>query len=82
MFYHDANKWYIALFLVMPDHWHAIMGFGGHSKMTESIRSWKRYTSRQLEIEWQDGFFEHRLRNENEEREKFLYIKRNPVVLA
>ena len=79
-FYHDQGKWHIGLMLLMPDHWHAIMGFPRGKPMDDLFRAWKRYTSRTLGIVWQDGFFDHRLRNDDQVTEKFRYIERNPVV--
>ena len=48
--------------------------------MAELFRDWKRYTPRTLGIDWQDGFFDHRLRDDDEVTAKFHYIRRNPVV--
>ena len=78
-FYHESRRWHVVLFLLMPDHWHAILGFPREAVMKDLFRSWKRYTARSLEIEWQDGFFDHRLRNEGEVTEKHHYIRHNPV---
>jgi len=79
-FYHDQCKWHVGLMLLMPDHWHALMGFPRGKPMAELFRDWKRYTSRTLGIDWQDGFFDHRLRDDDEVTAKFHYIRRNPVV--
>jgi hypothetical protein len=35
---------------------------------------WKRWTARQMGIEWQRDFFEHRLRSDESLREKTDYI--------
>jgi putative transposase len=80
-FYHDTGKWHIGMMLLMPDHWHALMSFPrGGKPMAELLRDWKRYTCRKLGVEWQDGFFDHRLRSVDEVDAKFEYIRRNPVV--
>jgi REP element-mobilizing transposase RayT len=78
-FYHDQRKWHIALWLLMPDHFHAILGFPRDVVMADLFKHWKRYTARQLGIDWQDGFFDHRLRNAQEENAKHHYIRHNPV---
>lgn len=75
--YHDQGKWHLGL--LMPDHWHAIMGFPRGKPMAELVKDWKRYTKRTLGIDWQDGFFDHRLRNDVV-TSKFYFIRRNPVV--
>ena len=55
------------------------MSFPRDSVMADLFKSWKRYTARALGIGWQDGFFDHRLRSENEVTEKHFYIRQNPV---
>jgi REP element-mobilizing transposase RayT len=78
-FYHDRRKWQVPLFLLMPDHWHAILAFPGAVVMADALRDWKRFTSRQFGIAWQDGFFDHRLRDAKEAQAKHDYIRHNPV---
>jgi REP element-mobilizing transposase RayT len=63
----------------MPDHFHAILSFPSDVVMADLFKHWKRYTARQLGIDWQDGFFDHRLRNAQEENAKHHYIRHNPV---
>lgn len=78
-FFHDQHKWHIVLFLLMPDHWHAIMGFPRDAVMADLFKHWKRFTAQKPGIQWQDGFFDHRLHNEQEATEKRHYIRHNPV---
>jgi REP element-mobilizing transposase RayT len=78
-FYHEKGKWHLNLFLLMPDHWHAILAFPRHMAMTDALRDWKRYTARRFKLDWQDGFFEHRLRDGYEADAKHDYIRQNPV---
>jgi len=78
-FYHDANKWHITFWLLMPDHFHALLSFPREAVMADLFQSWRRYTARQLGIAWQDGFFDHRLRSAEEEQAKYHYIRHNPV---
>ena len=77
---HEQGHWWCELFLVMPDHAHAIMAFPREQLMSEVIRNWKRGTARIQRVRWQDGYFDHRLRDEKEARETWDYIRRNPVV--
>ena len=81
-FGHDRGDWYGHLFLLMPDHLHAIMSFPEPvSSMRKSMADWKRLTARRFNIQWQDGFFDHRLRGANAWDEKAVYIRKNPVRL-
>ena len=72
--------WFAHLFLIMPDHVHALISFPPleHS-LPETVTLWKRWTARQLGIQWQRDFFEHRLRSEESWREKANYILANPA---
>ena len=79
MFYHKAGKWWVRLFLVMPDHIHAIMAFDRSLCMQDVVTDWKRYISRQAGVIWQRDFVDHRLRRDESLEEKSFYIRQNPV---
>ncbi len=51
----------------------------GGTNVQQIVTSWKRWTARELGIQWQRDFFEHRLRREESRREKADYILANPV---
>ena len=72
--------WWPYLFLLMPDHLHALLSFPPSDKPLRLVISkWKEWTAKQLPIAWQDDFFEHRLRREESRRQKADYILANPV---
>jgi REP element-mobilizing transposase RayT len=73
------GEWWIHLVLLMPDHLHASMSFQRQKEMNTSIAQWKRYAAREAKIQWQSGYFEHRLRNDANGVEKAHYIRMNPV---
>ena len=79
VFYHEHNRWYAWLFLLMPDHLHAVLSFPPSLSMSRVVGDWKKYQERELSIVWQDGYFDHRLRNDDEFAEKCHYIRMNPV---
>jgi REP element-mobilizing transposase RayT len=77
---HESNQWFIHLFLLMPDHIHALLSFPKQTKgIQHVIKSWKAWTAKHLHIEWQRDFFEHRLRAEESATDKFNYILANAV---
>ncbi|MEC5125154.1 hypothetical protein VSU19_00205 [Verrucomicrobiales bacterium BCK34] len=80
-FYHEMPdpKWFIHLFLVMPDHIHAVMTFPRGCEMKPLFKAWKGYVKRNSKVMWQDDFFDHRLRSEESKQEKLTYIRMNPV---
>ena len=79
-YYHERGRWHCRLFLLMPDHLHALLSFPIEPGMSQTIRAWKAYHARVHGLVWQDGYFDHRLRNEAEIDAKAHYIRANPVV--
>ena len=80
VFYAEKHRWHVRLFLLMPDHWHALMAFPGQESMAKTIGQWKAYHARTNGILWQDNFFDHRIRNDEQVDLKARYIRMNPVV--
>jgi REP element-mobilizing transposase RayT len=78
--YHQRQLWYCHLFLLMPDHLHALLAFPRHEAMSEIVRRFKRAAARCQGIAWQDGYFDHRIRTPAEMEKTADYIRRNPVV--
>jgi REP-associated tyrosine transposase len=78
--YAESARWWPLLFLLMPDHWHAILGFPGNVAMSGVIGDWKRFHARVNGVVWQDNYFDHRLRRDESLVEKEAYIRNNPVV--
>ena len=81
-FYEAKTRWHITLFLLMPDHLHAILSFARDQSMSEVIRGWKRFHARTNRVFWQEGYFDHRLRADERGAQllaKMNYIRQNPV---
>jgi putative transposase len=79
-FRHERRDWFCHLFLLMPDHLHALLSFVNRSKTIQQIvGDWKRWLAVKRGIQWQTNFFEHRIRDEQAGTEKFQYILNNPV---
>ena len=77
-FYHEHGRWFLYLFLIMPDHLHMLATFPpGNCKAT--CGSWKGFLRKTAGIRFQSDCFEHRIRNESELAEKWHYIRENPV---
>jgi putative transposase len=77
-----AERAWTRLFLAMPDHLHALVSFSHDERLDKTIRDWKRFIAKQTSIQWQAGFFDHRLRGANSFDEKATYIRMNPVRAA
>ena len=65
--------------LLMPDHLHMLVGIPGEANLSNLVRDFKRITTRITGIQWRRNFFDHRLRHDESEAEKFEYICQNPV---
>ena len=81
-FYEAKMRWHIALFVLMPDHLHALLSFARDESMSEVIRDWKRFHARTNQLIWQEGYFDHRLRADERGAQllaKMNYIRQNPV---
>ena len=79
LFYDTTQRWVLWSAVIMPDHLHFIATFNLTDGLKKPITQLKRYLSREFKIQFQQGFFEHRIRNENEFAEKIAYIRMNPV---
>ena len=77
---HARGTWYAHLGLIMPDHVHLVLRFPDLDKRVQTITSkWKEWTAKALKIDWQRDFFEHRLRKDENLRQKADYILANPI---
>lgn len=77
--YDQLGRWHLWLMVIMPDHLHFIATFSLDRGIQTVVRAWKSHQTKQLGIDWQSGFFEHRLRDDKEFDEKSHYIRWNPV---
>jgi putative transposase len=81
-FYEARARWHITLFLLMPDHLHALLSFARDQSMSDVIGAWKRFHARTNHVLWQEGYFDHRLRADERGTQllaKMNYVRQNPV---
>lgn len=81
--WHDkATAWLVSDYLLMPDHLHLFCAL--HDDCF-SIERWVAYWKDQLSKtcpeagSFQRGCFHHRLRNDENYSEKWIYVRENPV---
>ena len=78
--YTDLGKWWPKLFVVMPDHLHALLSLNtSNYTISRIISPWKSFLKKTQSIDWQEGFFEHRIRNQDSLEEKGHYLRQNPL---
>ena len=58
---------------------HGIFSFSAKDGIDKSISTLKKYLARNYRINFQDGFFEHRIRNDEHLKQIEDYILNNPV---
>ena len=66
----------------MLDHLHALLSFSYDDSMSRIIGEWKHFQARRHGIAWQEGYFDHRLRDDERGEQlaaKMDYIRQNPV---
>jgi len=77
--YHDAQKWCVKVLLLMPDHLHMLVGIPGDARLPNLVRDNQTKHCQIAGIQWQRNFFDHQLRQNESEAEKYDYICQNPV---
>jgi REP element-mobilizing transposase RayT len=77
--YHTIRRWHCELMVLMPDHLHALVSPIGKTSIHEVLRSFKSWTAKHAKVVWQNGFFEHRLRDGAGAEQKWKYVNENPV---
>jgi putative transposase len=81
-FYEMKERWHITIFLLMPDHLHALLSFARDQGISQVVGDWKHFHKHVNHIGWQEGFFDHRPRDDERGEQlsdKVNYIRRNPV---
>jgi len=78
-FYQSTRKWFLHLFLIMPDHIHMLVHVPPALTLASVIGHWKSYLTTQHKIRFQANFFDTRIRDQEHFTEKWNYICRNPV---
>ena len=75
------GTWVIHCLVVMSDHVHVLIELGGRLLLAKAMQRLKAKTAavlRTKELEWERGFFDHRIRPNDDVQAVFLYIYLNP----
>ena len=75
------GSWMVRTSVVMPDHLHLLVAFSERRSLDECLRLFKGRLSpdlRQRGLRWQEGFYEHEMRREEDLAPVFHYIFLNP----
>ena len=71
--------WFVYLWLLMPDHLHALISFPLERDPAKVMANWKEIVAKKTGVHWQRDFFDHRLRSGESLQKKAEYIRQNPV---
>jgi REP element-mobilizing transposase RayT len=72
-------------FVIMRDHWHALFSLAGRLSLEKTLHELCRHMSfpsrrRGDHLTWQEGFYDHRVRQDDSVVDIVKYIEDNPVV--
>jgi putative transposase len=73
--------WSVRTAVVMPDHIHLLIGLGSQTTLAVGMRLLKGRLTPALRhhgLKWQEGFYEHQIRESEDLLPIFLYIYLNP----
>ncbi len=79
-----ANRFIVDAAVLMPDHLHFV-GQLGESTLSRVMHTLKSYSVRSLAAAgvetpvWQEGYYDHALRHDEDYRSKVAYVLQNPV---
>ena len=81
------REWWVNLgFVIMPDHYHLILGLGNVKTLSEAIGSVDKYAARRINTLignegrfWEEGFHDHAIRSRKEFDAVLVYVHNNPV---
>jgi putative transposase len=81
--WNEANAWLVGEYVLMPDHLHLFCSPQALSfTLDQWVRYWKSLFSKRIqqpEYRWQTGHWDTRLRRSENYREKWAYVRMNPV---
>ena len=82
----ETRRGLLVAFVVMPDHLHVLAAILGGVNLQQSFGRWKRWCSKEVNRSlgrqgsvWQPGFFDRRIRKEDDIGAVGRYIEHNPV---
>ncbi len=76
-----SGLWLVRSAVIMPDHLHLFVTLGSDAELSPGIRNFKGPLTpvlRTCQLKWQDSYYDHRLRPNEDLLPLFLYIYLNP----
>ncbi len=84
--FHEHSHWDCKGYVVMPDHVHVVFALGPDRNLSNVMASFAKRTVKRINAllggagpVWQDGFYDHCLRDERAFLEHLRYVHENPL---
>lgn len=85
-YYRNKFQFLLHGYVIMPDHFHGIITVSDKGNISEIMRDFKSHISFEINKVlrrkgefWQEDFYEHGIRNDQDFEEKINYIHLNPI---
>jgi carbamoyl-phosphate synthase large subunit len=81
----DGERYHLHAWCVMPNHVHVVVEPLGDHTLSEILHSWKSFTAHKLggggQV-WQEEYYDHLIRNEQDYQHCIRYVEENPAKAA
>lgn len=85
-FYRTEYKFRLHGYVIMPDHLHLLMSLSEDGNVSQIMHDFKSHTAQETNkilkrsgAFWQEGFYDHIIRDERDFRKRIDYIHKNPL---
>jgi putative transposase len=85
-FYRKKYEFGFHAYVIMPDHLHLLLSLKEKGNISKIMHDFKSHTAQEINkvlksrgALWQEGFYDHIIRNEKDFRKRIDYIHKNPL---
>jgi putative transposase len=85
-FYRKKHGFLLHGYVIMPDHLHILISAQGNATISQIMHDLKSHTAQEINLTlgrqgpfWQEGFYDHIVRDERDFQRKIDYIHKNPL---
>lgn len=86
-FYREKYQFLLHAYVIMPDHLHLLLSLKEKGNISMIMRDFKSHTAQAINkvlkrrgALWQEGFYEHVIRDEKDFKKRINYIHKNPLI--
>ena len=84
-FYRKKHQFLLHAYVIMPDYLHLLLSLRGNGNISKIMHDFKSHTAQQINRTlrrkgalWQEGFYDHVIRDEGDFKKRIDYIHKNP----